>query len=370
MNAAGDFNGAREANRKPYADTTGYAPVNTAYAVRDAARWQPDVQLKGMGLYKIQQFVAPQWGVTEPYSYSDPNAWQTPEPVNSNPRNRWRYKKQADEVLEASAELTPEKMLMVEFFDNKFKSIGGATSIVAVLGGESLIDYLHSDLMVTLSAFDAGIFVWNEKRRWDAVRPFTAIKHIYGDKPVRAWGGPGQGTASVKASEWSALLEEADHPEYPSASACFCYAAAQAARLRWSSDKLGFPVSFPAGSSRAEPGLTPETDTTLFFPTWTDFAEKCGASRVWGGFHFQAAVDASADACGRFGDMGFDYVNAHINGSAAAHPARGALKPLPTPAFYKRGVIPVPIPAGSSRPGTTLFFPTWTDFAEKWRASR
>ena len=32
----------------------GYSPVNTAYEVNDAYRWQPDIQVKGLGLYKVR----------------------------------------------------------------------------------------------------------------------------------------------------------------------------------------------------------------------------------------------------------------------------------------------------------------------------
>ncbi|KAJ9439241.1 hypothetical protein DIPPA_14784 [Diplonema papillatum] len=350
MNAVGDFNGKRERNFEPFADTTGYEPVNTAYTLKDPSRWQPDLQRKGQGLYKIQQFVTPQYGITEPYSYSNPNAWQVPEPVNSKVntrRNRALYKKQADEVLEASANLTTTQKMLAQYFDNKGGSLGGSTFRKAKFAGVSYPEYVFSDLMNNMAAFDAGIFVWNEKRRWDAVRPFSAIKHIYGDDIVRAWGGPGQGTVDMKASEWKSLLEEADHPEYPSASACFCYAHTQALRLWYGNDVFGLTVTFRAGSSRAEPGITPAEATSVTFPTWTDFAQNCGQSRVWGGFHFQAAVDASANACPRFGEMAFDYVNAHINGSAADRPARGPLKPLPTPSFYTQGEPKGKKPRGS-----------------------
>ena len=33
-----------------------------------------------------------------------------------------------------------------------------------------------------MSFFDTMIIVWKEKRRWDAVRPFSAIRYLYGDQ--------------------------------------------------------------------------------------------------------------------------------------------------------------------------------------------
>jgi hypothetical protein len=40
MNQLGDEGGVL-CNRQPYADYTGYDPVNTAYDLRDPSRWQP-----------------------------------------------------------------------------------------------------------------------------------------------------------------------------------------------------------------------------------------------------------------------------------------------------------------------------------------
>ena len=40
-----------------------------------------------------------------------------------------------------------------------------------------------------MAAFDTVIAIWNEKYRYHAVRPFSAIRLLYGDKPVTAWGG-------------------------------------------------------------------------------------------------------------------------------------------------------------------------------------
>jgi len=315
MNTLG-YDDGRTFNPEPFSDYTGYKPVNDAYTLRDPSRWQPDIQRKGLGLYKIQKFVTPQYALVEPYSYDDPANHFIPPPVNSNHRRKADYKQQADEVLLASANLTEEQKLMAEFFDNKFDSLGISAAFAAISQGLSTLEWVHLDFLVNVAAHDAGITIWHWKREYDAVRPFSAIRHIYEDEEVTAWGGPGQGTVNLPASEWKAYLEEADHPEYPSASSCFCAAHAQAARLYLGSDTLGYPFEFKEGSSRIEPGVTPSADTTLIFPTWTDFEQDCGQSRVWAGVHFQSAVDESLAACGTFGNMAYDYVSTLIDGSA------------------------------------------------------
>ena len=68
-------------------------------------------------------------------------------------------------------------------------------------------------MAATLADHDAIIPVWKEKIRYDAVRPLTAIRYIYGTKPVTSWGGPGKGTVDdLPANEWRSYLGDADHP--------------------------------------------------------------------------------------------------------------------------------------------------------------
>ena len=109
-------------------------------------------------------------------------------------------------------------------------------------------------------------------------------------------------------------MKVADHPEYPSGSSCFCSAHAQASRRFLGSDTLGWKVNVPKGSSVVEPGITPAADLVLSFDTWSQFEQQCGQSRLWGGVHFQAAVDASKPVCKGIGDKAYQYVQQLIAG--------------------------------------------------------
>lgn len=319
MNQLGN-EGGRDFNKTPYADYTGYKPINTAYDLYFPSHWQPDLQRQGIGLYKIQQFVTPQYRYVEPYSYPSASAYGVPLPINNIFLLYRRYKAQADDVLQQSANLDDVKKLKAELFDNKIDSLGFSAVFAALSQGLSLLEFIQLDFLTNMAAFDAGIVVWQEKEQWDGVRPFSAIRKVYGNQLVTAWGGPGQGTVQLPANEWRSYLEEADHPEYPSASTCFCHAHAQSARLFLGTDNLGYPVVRAAGSSRVEPGLVPAQDTTIVFPTWTAFADDCGQSRVWAGVHFQAAIDASAALCDVFGDTAYAYMQSLLDGTA---PVRG-----------------------------------------------
>ena len=321
MNQLGDEGGVKY-NRRPYADYLGYKPVNTAYELRDPSRWQPNIITMGNGIFRVQQFVTPQMRVTRPYSYPDPNRYNAPRPMKSDPHGalgRQGYVEQVDEVLQSAANLTDEKKAKAELFDNKIRALGFSALFATQSRGLSLEQFIQLDYLTNLAAFDTAIVIWSEKYKWDAVRPFSAIRYIYGDRPVRAWGGPGKGTVNdLPASQWQSYLNTADHPEYPSGSASFCSAHAQTARRFFGSDSLGWMVPIPKGSSVIEPGITPANDLMLNFATWSDFETDCGLSRFWGGVHFLSAISAGHELGRQIGDVVYDFVQAHIAGTAPA----------------------------------------------------
>jgi hypothetical protein len=105
MNQLGNEGGV-DFNLHPYADYTGYEPVNTAYELRNPSRWQPRIVTGGNGIFAVQQFVTPQFAKTRPYSYRDPDRFRAPRPDASLQPGSRAYQEQADEVLRASASLT------------------------------------------------------------------------------------------------------------------------------------------------------------------------------------------------------------------------------------------------------------------------
>lgn len=321
MNQLGD-EGGREYNRFPYADTTGYEPRNSPYELRDASRWQPEIVSNGNGIFSAQQFVTPQMAVTRAYSFRNVNQFQSPAPVDSQlrgPQGRQRYKAQADVVIAATANLNDETKMIAEFFNNKVGSLGYATLFVALSRGMTIDQVVQYDFLVNAAAFDGAIATWNQKVQWDAVRPHTAIRYVYGNQRINAWGGPGLGTVSMRGNEFRPYFGVADHPDYPSGSACFCAAHAQSSRrFLGTGEALGLPVQFPAGSSGIEPGVTPAADLTVVFPTWNDFETRCAQSRVNAGVHFQAAVNEGRRLCKPIGDRAYEFLQAHVNGTAPA----------------------------------------------------
>ncbi|MFC9915234.1 vanadium-dependent haloperoxidase [Streptomyces sp. NPDC127197] len=323
MNQLGD-EGGRKYNPQPYADYLGYRPVNSAFEIRNPSRWQPllgphDRRLQqgtgDVGAFIVQNFATPQFRVVKPYSYSDPDEFRSPPPRNSDHNNRQAYKHQADEVLAASAELTDERKMMAEIFDNKFLGIGLSVAAAAEHHDLDLDGWIQLQMVASVATFDSAIAAWNDKHRYDAVRPFSAIRYLYGSKPVTAWGGRGMGTVNdIPANQWRPYLNTADHPEYPSGSASLCAAQAQASRRFLGSDELGFSLPVPQGASQVEPGIAPAKELVLRFDTWTQFTQDCGLSRLWGGVHFMPSITAGWDVGRRVGDRAYEFVRKHIDG--------------------------------------------------------
>lgn len=316
MNQLGDA-GGRVYDRRPYEDYTGYTPVNDPWTLKNPSRWQPIFTTRGNGTFLGQQFVTPQWALTRPYSYGDPSLFNAPPPVDSNHNRRAAYQAQADDVMSIQANLTDYQKMVSELFDNKIASLGFSALFITLSRGLSLDEFVQYDFLTNMAAFDAGIATWNEKYRYDAVRPITAIRYLYGDRTITGWGGPGRGTVTdLPGKEWRSYLSLGNHPEYPSGSACFCAAHAQASRRYLGSDAMGWSVPAPQGSSGIESGVTPASDLTLGpWNTFTEFEQDCGMSRVWGGVHFKASVDSAQQMCRPIGDLAFEFLKRHISGS-------------------------------------------------------
>jgi hypothetical protein len=314
MNQLGDEGGCRY-NCRPYADYLGYEPANSATELLDPSRWQPDLVSSGNGIFRSQRFVTPQMRVTRPYSYADPSVFEAPKPSRSDVANEAGYREQANEVLGVSAELSDAQKMTAELFDDKLRSLGFSALFVLLSRNLSIDEFVQYDFLANMAAFDTAIAVWREKYRWDAVRPFSAIRYLYGDQPVNAWGGPGKGAVTdLPASSWRSYIEVADHPEYPSGSASFCSAHAQVSRLFLGSDDLGWTVSIPRGTSRIEPGVTPATDIVLSWPTWTAFEQDCGTSRLWAGVHFWDSIPAGSAIGRQVGSVAYEFLQRHITG--------------------------------------------------------
>ena len=255
------------------------------------------------------------------------------------------YRETTDEVIRESAKLNDERKLKSEFFEDKARSILGSIFFTIKRRQFGIDEFCQLELMSNMAIFDTMIVVWKEKRRWDAVRPFSAIKYLYGDQKLTAWGGPFRGIVNdIPANQWTSYLPVADHPEYPSATTGACVAHAETMRTFLGDDDLSWDVTFEAGESRIEPGALPAYNQTYRLQTFSDFAYQCGESRMWAGVHFQDAIDVIKPIATEIGQLAARYVIAQFNAEPAQpyhHPnavPTGPVAPGPLPG--RPGLVP------------------------------
>ena len=149
--------------------------------------------------------------------------------------------------------------------------------------------------------------------------PITTIPYLYGDELIKARGPPGHHSVWIPANEWTTYVGTANHQEYPSGTAAFCATDATVWRLYSGTDEIGQYINQegdivggyegvrPAGSSIHERGLTPATDLTIGFESWSEYAQTCGESRVWGGVHFLPSIAVVEEVGDAVGTAAFKY---------------------------------------------------------------
>lgn len=290
----------------PYADYTGYTPVNLPSTVpvsnistiENPNHWQPLTYFNGK-VVTTQTFVGAQWFKVEPFAMSSPDQFLSlvslfgPALYGSD-----EYVQQAQQLIDFSANLTDEQKMIAEYWANGPHSElpPGHWDLFAQFVSQRDQHTVDEDVKmffaITNAIFDAGIASWDGKRALDSVRPVTAIPFLFHGQQIQSWGGPGKGTVTMDGSLWipyqPSTFPTPPFPEYISGHSTFSAAGATILALWTGSENFGDSVTFAPGSSVIEPGITPAQPVTLSWPRFHDAADQAGISRRYGGIHFEA----------------------------------------------------------------------------------
>ncbi len=293
-----------------YSDWTGYVsvnppstvPVNPA-SVLDPNRWQrltyDDGATAPTPHIVTQSFVGAQWYRVVPFAMTSPDQFR-PFVAQFGPAlfGSETYLQQSKDLVTISANLTDEQKMIAEYWAN-----GPHTELppghwdlfgefVSHRDHHTVDDDAKMFFALTNAIFDAGIAAWDAKRAFDSVRPITSIPYLFHGQQIEAWR-PFQGTQTFDGSLWipyqMSTFPTPPFPEYISGHSTFSAAGAEILKLFTGSDNFGDSVTFPAGSSNTEPGLTPRQAVTLSWATFTEAADQAGISRRYGGIHFELA---------------------------------------------------------------------------------
>jgi hypothetical protein len=304
----------------PYSDYTGYVPTNDPLDIRvpfdpttvhDPSSWQPLRYVDASGKLVTPAFVGAQWQHVTAFALNPTSRLRSPTgPATYGSAD---YLSQAQALLELSAGLTDEHKMIAEYWaDGPHSELPpGHWNLFAQFvsrrgdhgpdahGVERDVKLFFA---LTNAVSDAGCCAWDNKRAFNSVRPITAIRTLFRGEPVRAWGGPYQGTKLIDGASWfpyqPITFPTPPFPEYSSGHSSFSAAGAEILKLFTHDDRFGGSVTLPAGISRIEPGAVPATDLTLSWATFSDAADQAGISRRYGGIHFEQG-DLDARATGR-----------------------------------------------------------------------
>jgi hypothetical protein len=304
-----------------YADYTGFVPRNDPMdlvsgvfdpaTVHDPNAWQPLRYRDASGAVVTPGFVGAQWQRVKPFALASSGMLRSP--TGPARHGSARYRTQAQQLLALSAGLGDEQKMIAEYWaDGPHSELPpGHWNLLAQFvarrdrhGNEEHGIDLDVKLFFALTnaVFDAGICAWDDKCEFASVRPITAIRYLFRGEPVVAWGGAHQGTRTIDGAAWfpyqPVTFPTPPFPEYSSGHSNFSAAGAEILRLFTGRDVFGASVTFPAGSSRVEPGAVPARDLSLSWSTFSGAADQAGISRRYGGIHFEQG-DLDARATGR-----------------------------------------------------------------------
>lgn len=276
-------------NRMNYSDYTQYEPKNLWYKIKDPDAWQPLVVTAAKDKPAAQTYYGAQFAKMKTFAdYSDVKAVRQDDKWEDD---HDKYIEKTRFVMDTQVSLTDEQKLLCEYFDNKafgFRLLGD--HIVEKYGNNSLEFHTVFNMLVNTAAGDTFAPIWREKTKFDAARPYTAVRFLYGKKNIQGWGGPGKGIVTMKGTEWQSYLPTDFFSDYPSGTSAFSTAWVQAAKMFLNSNDLDFSLTIPVGGSMIEPGFTPKVPTTLHFPTLDYVGEIGPFTRVLAGVHFAPAT--------------------------------------------------------------------------------
>jgi hypothetical protein len=316
----------------PYSDWSKYAAVNRPTGIpahtkmADPDHWEPLTFVNSTGDLMTQRFQAAQWCWVTPFALARGSEFRSaiePRPVKYGSPE---FEEQAEELVELSASLTdPEKMIAEYWSDGPYTEQPPGhwmrfAQWVSARDHHTLDDDVKMFFALNNALFDAGIAAWDMKRTFDSVRPVTAIPFLFTGRKIRAWGGPGKGTVQMDGSEWipyqMATSPTPPFPDYVSGHSTYSAAAATVLAAWTKSDRFGYSVTLPAGSSKIEPGMTPAGPIVLRWESFSDAANEAGMSRRYGGIHFRRADLAGRELGRMVAAKAWEKAQAYFNGTA------------------------------------------------------
>lgn len=367
-----------------YADITSdvhpelYQPVNSAnpstgkvpgHAAFDPNHWQPlrvptGSMFDSTGLpvfdptqvnsYVDQDFLTPHWGAVDPFAMSSGDQFRPPPPPQLGSNESYTdalgqimtsdeaYRRQFDEVLTLSGDLTDEMKCVAEYWADGPRSEtppghwNALTHGISYRDQHSIEDDVKLYLALNGALLDASISAWDAKRAYDFIRPASAIRHLYHSQLVDAWAGPDKGTQQILGEQWQPYQDltfvTPPFPEYVSGHSAFSGAAAEILTRFTGSNQFydGETVLYDDFNGDGVPDMlgehviktggnlfenSPEKVIVLQWNTFQDAADEAGISRLYGGIHIQDGDLHARDMGKQIGEQAYNLAEQYWSGT-------------------------------------------------------
>lgn len=208
-----------------------------------------------------------------PYVMATPDRFRSAGPRRLSSR---AYARAFDEVLELgrvdSAPRTPEQLAVARFWaehtavqwSRNLRRLAIASQLDVVQAGRLLA-------MTHVASADAVVGCFDAKYAFLSWRPVHAIRRA--DTDDNPW--------TTADATWSALLN-VNHPEYPSAHACWTAAVTDTLAFFFRTDKSDVTLDSAV------------TGTTRSYSRFSEISEEVADARIWAGLHFRFSTDDGA----------------------------------------------------------------------------
>jgi hypothetical protein len=303
--------------------------------VVDPNHWQPLVYNN----HARQTFVAAHWERVTPFALTsadqfDDTLFIPPPDYEKSPG---QYQKDVNDMIQYSRDLDTGRKLMVEYWaDGPDSELppghwGLFAQWVSQRDGHSIDQDVKMFFAMHNASFDAGIVAWHIKRKYNGVRPITAIRFAKQGQTIYAWGGPGRPIEHIPGEKWSPYNPGGNltppFPGYFSGHSVFSRSSATVLALFTGSDDFGFStdigkcdvayfgIDFSRCFGRVEPGI-PDADKTISFATFSEAAEEAGLSRLYGGIHFADDNTTAQNVGYLIGQQAWKKALTYFNGTA------------------------------------------------------
>ena len=274
--------------------------------------------------YVDQPALTPHWGQVDAFALSSGDQFRPDAPprlgdfseyvdgLGNVTTNDQAYRDQFAEVMEMSATLTNREKVIAEYWADgpRTESPPGhwnqIAQDIALREGHGIDDDAKMFFALNAALFDAGIATWDAKYAYNSIRPQSAIRYLYQDQEIEAWGGPDAGTVTMLGQDWqpyqNVTFVTPPFPEFVSGHSTFSMSAANTIAAYVGSDTyydgttLGnYDLDHVGGvdllGQYVATGLSFETMTgdpvVLQWSTLTEAAGEAGISRLYGGIHIQ-----------------------------------------------------------------------------------